>query len=432
MDRFLTRLIEPVDAASMVAVRVAFGALMALGVVRFWAMGWIEAQYVAPEFYFPYWGFAWVQPLSSTGMHAVFGVMLVAAVGIATGVRYRLSALLFFAAFTWVELVDRTNYLNHYYLVSIVALMLVLMPLGGRPTTVPQWTVLTLRLQLGLVYTFAGVAKLNPDWLLNAQPLTIWLEARQGLPLVGPLLAHDATAVVMAWGGALFDLTVFAALSWSRTRSLAYAGVVVFHLLTWLLFPIGMFPWLMIALTTVFFAPSWPRRFVPKWRSNDEPAPRAAAPTARDAVIIALLAAHFVVQLVVPARSLAYRGNDHWHMQAFRFSWKVMLVEKTGMVEYRVVQPSTGRRWVIAPGEALTVTQYRMLAMQPDMILTYAHHIADTMQEDGVTGVQVYADAWASLNGRPSRRLIDPSVDLAAERDGLHDKAWIVPEYPPH
>jgi hypothetical protein len=41
--------------------------------------------------------------------------------------------------------------------------------------------------------------------------------------------------------------------------------------------------------------------------------------------------------------------------------------------------------------------------------------------------VRVYADAWASLNGRPRQRLIDPSVDLASEPWSLWPKRWILP-----
>ena len=45
----------------------------------------------------------------------------------------------------------------------------------------------------------------------------------------------------------------------------------------------------------------------------------------------------------------------------------------------------------------------------------------------GLGPVQVRADAWASLNGRRARRLIDPDVDLAAVDDGLAPAAWILP-----
>ncbi|MBL4687191.1 MAG: HTTM domain-containing protein [Nannocystaceae bacterium] len=429
--RMLDRMFEPVDAASMVAIRVLFGVLMALGVVRFWAMGWIEALYVTPKFYFSYWGLSWIKPLPQPGMSLVFGVMLVASILIALGKWYRVAAIAFFVAFTYVELVDQTNYLNHYYLVSLAALMLVCMPLAGRPSTVPRWTIWTLRLQLGLVYTFAGLAKLNVDWLFAGQPLMIWLEARQGIPIVGPLLAWDVIAHVMSWAGAAFDLSIFAALSWSRTRPLAYLAVIGFHVMTWLLFPIGIFPWVMIALTTVFFPPDWPRRWLPARALNrvlSTPGPSDSPRHER--LVLAVLGVYFAVQLIVPLRHLAYPGSDHWHMQAFRFSWKVMLVEKTGMVEFRVVDPTSGRRWVVAPNEELTRTQTQMMSMQPDMILSYAHHIARRMAAQGYRDVAVYADAWASLNGRPSQRLIDPDTDLAAVRDGFANKAWIVAERP--
>jgi len=38
----------------------------------------------------------------------------------------------------------------------------------------------------------------------------------------------------------------------------------------------------------------------------------------------------------------------------------------------------------------------------------------------------VRVDAWVSLNGRPARRLIDPTVDLAAEPLDLWPDEWIL------
>jgi hypothetical protein len=99
-----------------------------------------------------------------------------------------------------------------------------------------------------------------------------------------------------------------------------------------------------------------------------------------------------------------------------------MLVEKTGMVELVVHHPATGGRWRIDPSDELTVQQTKMMATQPDLILQYAHHVARRFGP----GVEVRADAWASLNGRPSERLVDPNVDLAQEVDTLAPKRWIM------
>ena len=116
--------------------------------------------------------------------------------------------------------------------------------------------------QLGLVYVFAGLAKLNDDWLFHALPLGLWLPAHTGLPLVGPFLDVAVVAFAASWAGALFDLTIVGWLSWSRTRPFAYAAVVVFHGITAVLFPIGMFPWIMIASTLIFFGYDWPDRIL--------------------------------------------------------------------------------------------------------------------------------------------------------------------------
>ena len=208
-------------------------------------------------------------------MYLHFALLGLASLGVALGYRYRLSIAAFFLLFTYVELIDKTTYLNHYYWVSLVSLLMIFMPLNrtaaldarrkpasGRDHTLPAWVVWTLRAQVGVVYLFAGIAKLNPDWLLHAQPLRIWLYNSGDLLLVGPLLKEAWVAYAMSWAGAAFDLTIVGWLLWRRSRPIAYVVLVVFHLLTWLLFPIGMFPWIMSAGALIFFAPDWPQRLL--------------------------------------------------------------------------------------------------------------------------------------------------------------------------
>ena len=75
----------------------------------------------------------------------------------------------------YVELLDKSNYLNHYYFVSLVAFMLCWLPTTSKTPQVPRLSVTSIRLLLAVVYFYAGLAKLNPDWLFNAQPLAMWL-----------------------------------------------------------------------------------------------------------------------------------------------------------------------------------------------------------------------------------------------------------------
>ena len=249
----------PVDGASTGSFRVIFGLLAILVVIRFFLNGWIGPLYLEPDYHFTHLGFGWVQPWPGVWLYLHFIALGLLGLGIAARYRPRLCAALFCVGFTYIELIDRTTYLNHYYLMSLVSLLLVILPMHG--SRVPQWAVWALRGQVGIVYVFAGIAKLNSDWLLHALPMRIWLYQHGDMPVVGPLLQQLEVAYAMSWGGALFDLAIVPALLWRRTRPLAYGVLVLFHLATWALFPqLGVFPWLMIGLSLIFFDPGWPRR----------------------------------------------------------------------------------------------------------------------------------------------------------------------------
>jgi len=432
LPRLRRALARPVDAASILAFRAMFGALLLLSVIRFAAKGWIAALYIDPAYHFPYWGLAWLRPWPGVGMYLHFLALGLAALALALGLRPRLAALACLLLFTHVELLDKAAYLNHYYFVSVVLLLLLCAPLGRAQARghAPAWTLVALRLQVGLVYFFAGVAKLRGDWLLRAQPLTTWLAPHADFPVLGPLLARPETAYAMSWAGAAFDLGVPFLLLHRRARPLAYAALLGFHALTGALFPIGMFPWIMSAAALIFFPPDWPRRLL---RALRRPVPAAIPPVPADSsaplgrLALAGLGLHFGVQLLLPLRHHLYGGDHGWHEQGFRYAWHVMLVEKTGVVTYRVHDPVSGRDFVVHPEDALTAQQAKQMAFQPDMILDYAHHIAAEFAARGMPGVEVRADAFVAYNGRPSARLIDPDVDLARERDGLAAKPWIFP-----
>jgi len=260
-------------------------------------------------------------------------------------------------------------------------------------------------------------------WLLLWAGI-VWLRSNParvaliGLAMLGVvyLVARQLGLVLMTW-----ILQGFFAVS-------VLVAVVVFHTLTGALLPIGVFPIVMALSATIFFEPDWPRRFIGSPSPTEEASPPVSTPLDLwQKLGFALLGAHFVFQLAFPWRQLAYPGNVCWTEQGFRFSWHVMLMEKTGQVDFRVVDEPSGKRWVVYPRERLSPIQHRMMSTQPDMILSFAHHLHDEWKAKGYPDVAVYADAWASLNGRRRQRLIDPAVDLAREEEGWANKTWIVP-----
>ncbi len=447
-----TSLLKPVSPYSAAAFRVVFGLLGLAAVVRFAVNGWISQLYVEPVHHFSYYGFGWVQPWPGWGMYLHFALLALASLGVALGYRYRLSIIAFFLLFTYVQLIDRTTYLNHYYLVSVLSFVMIFLPLqrvasfdAGRRAAcedvpaIPRGVLWLLMAQIGLVYVFAGIAKLNPDWLFHAQPLRIWLYNAADVPLIGSFLREEWVAYAVSWGGVVFDLTIVGWLLWRKSRPLAYGLLVTFHVTTALLFPaLGMFPWIMIAITLIFFAPNWPLNLLRRVRQStgrrNATAECRQRPPVRHhrnwktAVAIAAAAVFLIVQVAVPLRHFAYPGNVRWTEEGYLFAWRMMLTEKAGQVFFRVSETSETKERLVYPDEYLMPGQIERMSHQPDLILATAHLIRDDYVEQGYDRVQVRADAYVSYNGRPAARLIDPDVNLSTISPGLGYRAWVMPE----
>ncbi len=448
-----------------------FGGLMFVGTLRFMACGWIERLYVEPDFHFKYWGFAWVSVPGPVGLHLLYAGIALCALGVALGAWYRLSIVGFWLLFSYAELMDVTTYLNHYYFVSLLALILCFLSPhrawsvdawrrgpAWRRDTLPAWQGGWLRFQVGLLYFYAGWAKFEADWLLHAQPLNIWLPPHEGLALIGGLLDEVWVHYAFAWFAFVFDVTIIGFMLWRRARPLAFAVIVLFHVLTHIFFEIGLFPFIMVLAVLVYFEPDWPRRLLARLgaamprglsglgarlRAAASPAARpvpagaGAATTTPATWMLALVLAFCTLQFLLPLRHWAYPGTVLWHEQGMRFSWRVMLREKAGALSYRVVQPD-GHTRLVSPHDYLTPMQYQEMAGQPDLILQLAHRIRDDFAAAGHGDVAVYADSWVSLNGRPAARMIDPQADLARVKDGLGRADWITaapqqapPTHPP-
>lgn len=439
------RLLRPVDAAWLAALRISFGAALAISMWRFIANGWVELLFERPRFFFKYWGFGWVPALSGPGMEALLWSLTGLALCVAAGLAFRLTAPLFALGLVYLQLIDVSTYLNHYYLAGLLALLLAVSPAHrtwsldawlarlrgrslGRASVSAAWLYL-FRFQIAVVYVFAGLAKLQSDWLIHAQPLRIWLGASTDLPLIGPLLTLPWVPLVLSWCGFLFDTTIVGFLLHRRTRPYAYGVVLVFHALTRVLFPIGMFPVIMSLAALVFFEPDWPRRLLSR---AGVAFPPPAAPSVRSLAgvqrwALACGAVYCLLQLAVPLRYLAYGGNVLWHEQGMRFSWRVMVRAKGGGTTFAVRSHRLQRTWYVSPREYLTRMQEDEMASQPDLILQLAHHIREDFAARGLGPVEVRAESRAALNGRRSAPLVDPRVDLTRVDDGLGRAPFILP-----
>ncbi len=227
-----------VHIAPLVSFRILFGLIMLVSIIRFYLKGWIESIYIQPELHFKYYGFEWIKDFDATGMYLLFGTMAISCLFVALGFLYRLSSITFFLTFTYIELIDKTTYLNHYYFVSIMGFLLIFLPahryfsldiffkITEKFTHVPQWTISSIKLQLGIVYVFAGIAKIHPEWLLDAMPLKIWLPANSHLPLIGWLFKYVWIHYAFSWMGMFYDLTIPFVLLNKKWRPWGYVDFV--------------------------------------------------------------------------------------------------------------------------------------------------------------------------------------------------------------
>ncbi|MXV37720.1 HTTM domain-containing protein [Flavobacteriaceae bacterium Ap0902] len=434
---------NPVNISPLIVFRILFGTLMLWSIFRFWSNGWIESLYIEPEFHFSYQYFEWIKPLGDF-TYVIFALCGLSALMVAVGFKYRLSIIVFFLSFTYIELMDKTTYLNHYYFVSLISFIMIFLPanvyasidsyLNPQKTfnKVPRWSILILQAMLCIVYWYAGLAKLNSDWLLEAAPLKIWLSSKTYLPIIGELMDKEWFHYAMSWSGALYDLAIPFLLINRKTRLFGFLLVVVFHVFTSILFPIGMFPYIMICATLIFFSSTFHQGILdfffrtinyhprPSWRPY-------TMPSLPSKLVGLFLFAFIIVQLILPFRHLTKSGELFWTEDGFRFSWRVMLMEKAGYITFQVVDSDSGKKISVEPTAYLTPFQIKQMATQPDFILEFAHFLAKKFEHKGMYKPQVYADSYVALNGRRSQKYINSHINLAQVHLEQDVNEWLLP-----
>lgn len=447
MNRFQTYLQQQTNAAPLAIFRIGFGLMMCYGIIRFWAHGWIESIYLEPTFHFSYYGFEWIKPLGNF-TYVIFVLCGIAAFLVALGLKYRLAIITFFLSFTYIELMEKTTYLNHYYFISILSFLMIFLPANAMFSVdnlwrkksyknIPNWTIDSVKLLLGIVYFYAGLAKINSDWLFKAQPLKIWLPSKYDLPLIGEtLMQQNWFHYAMSWSGMLYDLCIPFLLLYKKTRLFAFGLVVFFHVFTRVLFPIGMFPFVMIVGTLIFFEASFHLRLIAFLKRIIRSIVNVKTETVQvisnykiqyAPLVIPVMVTFFAIQLLFPFRFMLYPGNLFWTEQGYRFSWRVMLMEKKGHTTFKIVDGETGNFFYVNNSDFLTSLQEKQMSFQPDFILEYAHYLGDHFTSQGHKNVQVFAESYVALNGRLSRPYIDKTIDLYQEKESFKHKHWILP-----
>jgi hypothetical protein len=442
-------LFAPVDNGWLVYFRILFGIEMLWTVWKHYDGFRLQFNINSP-FLFKYYGFEWVQTWPEFWMWFHLGAMGILAVFIILGLLYRLSMSLFCLGFTYLFLLNQANYLNHYYLVCLLALVMIFIPAHQsfsvdalfrrriRSSVAPQWAFWLLRIQVGIPYFFGGIAKINRDWLQGA-PMDLWLtEASDEFPgSLGEFFRTEEAAYLFSYGGLTYDLLIVPMLLWRRTRLLAYAGTIFFHMMNTQLFQIGIFPWLMMLGTLIYFPPEVPRKLLSRFtqvRPAVLPRRTTTTLTVGQKTVVASLSLYLAFQCLFPLRHHLYPGYVSWTEEGHRFSWHMMLRAKRGIAFFYAYEPSTGRALRLDPIGFLNPRQMTRFADQPRMLQQFAIFLANDpdiqaeLRRRGLRGrLEIRVDGWVTLNGRQPQRLVDPFVDLSRQPHDLWPAPWIVP-----
>lgn len=434
------RLAQPVDAASLATFRFLFGLVMVWEVIRYFSHGFISYYYLEPRFFFTYEFFPFISPLPGQGMYWLFAAMGLFALGIALGFYYRIASFLFFLSYSYVFLLDKSPYNNHYYLIILLSFLLIFVEANrwaaldrwrtsqSGPATIPFWHLFILRAQIFIVYVYGGIAKLNADWL-SGEPMRTWLAERAGYPFLGPFFTTEWAVYFFSYGGLFFDLSIGFLLLWKPARFLAFLGLLFFHLMNNWLFSIGVFPFLALATTILFVEADWPRRMVGYFKNQAQPQATLAPvhPARLGPWTFGFIGVYLALQLLIPLRHWLYPGPVSWTEEGHRFAWHMKLRNKESRIEMKVIDPNTGETWRVDLLAYLTPGQIEKMAGRPDMIWQFAHYLGDKLRQAGLKPI-VKANVWSALNGRSYQQLIDPEVNLAEVHPGpLAAAGWILP-----
>jgi hypothetical protein len=133
---------------------------------------------------------------------------------------------------------------------------------------------------------------------------------------------------------------------------------------------------------------------------------------------------YFGIQVLMPFRHFLYPSNVLVTEEGYRFSWRVMLLEKSGIATFTIRDKSTGRSSEIINSEYLTDFQEKQMAIQPDFMVQYAKHLA-TVYQGRVHDPEVTVHSVVSMNGHASRPFIDRNIDLSSADYSLQHKNWV-------
>ncbi len=429
-----------IDNSQLIVFRIVFGLVVAADAFGGMATGWTHRAFIQPDFTFNFIGMDFLQIFVGEQMYILYTLFGICGLLITFGAYYRISA--FGAAILWtiIYFAQKTNYNNHYYLLMILCWLMAFMPANQyfsydakrkpeiKSISCPRWSVLVFVVLLFVVYTYASIAKIYPDWIAG-EPMDIWFGGKRSYPIIGDIIQNETIQFTIAIGGILFDLLIIPMLLWKRTRWLGVAASVIFHIFNSIIFKIGTFPYLMLGSMVLFFEAEKVRQVFFKSKPVFQNLTQNLNQNInRNKLILGAISVFFAFQILLPVRHHLYTGDVLWNEEGHRYAWRMMLRAKSGQVNFKIINNENGEEYKVNPTEYTTPKQAWSMAIHPDMLWQFVQFLKKEYAKKGMTNISIYADCKVKINKRPYQTFIDPKYDLVkAEWHRFKHSEWILP-----
>ena len=429
-------LFKHIDNSALIVFRIIFGLLCFLESVGAIFTGWVRRTLIEPEFTFSFIGFEWLQPLPGNWMYVYYVIMGICGLLIMIGYKYRISIITFTMLWASTYFMQKASYNNHYYLLILLSIIMALQPANAyasidaklnpkiKRTSMPSWCKWVFVLQLFILYTYASIAKLYPDWLDLTVPKLL-MASKANYPIIGGYLQNSFMPYLIAYGGILFDGLIIPLLLFKSTRKYAFFASIFFHLFNSIVFQVGVFPYLSLAFSLFFFEPETIRNiFLKKKPVYDKT--EVIIPDYKT-LLLALGSIYFIIQIALPLRHHFIEDDVLWTEEGHRLSWRMMLRSKSSNASYKVIDKKTKKTQFINLNDYLTKKQTRLASTKPDVIWQFAQYLKQDFKSKG-QDISVFVDCMVSVNGKPHKRLIDPNMDIANVKwEPFKHSNWLLP-----
>ncbi len=422
-----------IDNSPLIVFRIFFGFLISCESFGAIITGWVKRVLIEPKFTFSFIGLEWLQPLPGYGMYFYFIIMGLFGIAIMLGYRYRVAIIGYTILWAGVYFMQKTSYNNHYYLLLIISFYMIFLPSNQyasldvkqqrihKQNTMPYWISLLFIVQVTIVYFYAAIAKFYPDWL-DGTFTKLLLSGTTSNEFLLKIFLNKYFYLFIAYAGILFDLLIVPLLLFKKTRTIALAASLSFHLFNAIFLQIGIFPFFALSFSLFFYPPEKIRKLFFKNKPSIEEL--IAYNYSRKRFFLYFLIPFLFIQLLLPLRHHLIEGDVLWTEEGHRLSWRMMLRKRDGFINFKIKNNDTGEITSYDYHKNLSPKQANTLATKPDFIWQYCQRIK---QEYSGKNISIFIDCKNNINNGEFKTLIDPKQDFAkAKWNYFWHNEWVL------